>query len=463
MLDLTIIAIYLSVTLLIGIMSGKSIKNMRDYAIASKSFPIPILIATITATYIGSGMFMGMVGEIYKYGISYMLVLIAMPINIFIYGLFIAPKISAISYPITVGDIMHKHYGKPARIITGIVAAIQNIGLVGAQIMGLSYLFEHFLTIPYYLGVFISYAIVVFYSSFGGIRSVTMTDVFQFIILMIAIPTIYQVGLEKIGGISELLHHLPAGHLSLSPPKSQEWYFSATFIVSAIPLLGAGMMQRLFMSKDLSQARNSMFISGIFLIVFFVIITGIALISSALIPDITPKMVIPYIIDNVLPVGLKGFVVAGTMAVIMSSADSFLNIAGISIVHDVISPLKKNKLSDKHELLTTRILTALIGIIAMIIALNAPSLIYVAFKSDGYWASIVTIPLLAALFNIQSSPKAFIAGAVSGAIALFIYELWASTDYDMFGGIFGLAANMAVFAIITLYERNITKEPQNLQ
>jgi solute:Na+ symporter, SSS family len=453
MLDLTIVGIYLFITLIIGILASRNITNMRDYTIANKSYPTIILVATITATYIGSGMFMGMIGEVYKYGGAYVLVLLAMPLNMSIYGLFIAPRIAALSYPITIGDIMQQNYGKPARVITGLVTIITNSGFVSAQVMGLSYIFQHFLDVPYFVGVFISYAIVVTYSAFGGIKAVTMTDVLQFIILMIAIPMIMNVGIDKIGGWDEMIKIIPDSKLVIIP-ENNIWYFVASFIVTAFPILQAGVMQRIFMAQSIKQAKDSMYITAIFLLIFGAIVVGIAFVAMAINPVLEGKMIVPYLIDNILPIGLKGFAIAGAMAVIMSSADSYLNVMGIYIVHDVIKPLSKRKFSDKQELFITKISTIISGIIAIIMALSAPSVIHILFKSYGYWVAIVTMPLYAVIMNIKSSLRAFIMGAISGVCALIVYDFIAPIEYAMFSAIFAGFANFSAFSIFTYIDNN---------
>src|SRR5690606_35693241 len=92
--------------------------------------------------------------------------------------------------------------------------------------------------------------------------------------------------------------------------------------------------------------------SGIFSFPFFVITGSIGLIAYLLNPSLdTANAAIPFVMGEVLPIGIKGLVVAGIISVSMSSADSFLNSAAVCLTHDVVKPLRQTPLSDRAELL----------------------------------------------------------------------------------------------------------------
>jgi solute:Na+ symporter, SSS family len=55
-IDITIVAIYLIITLIVGIWKGRNIKSMQEYAVANRNYPVPILVATIAATWYGGGL-----------------------------------------------------------------------------------------------------------------------------------------------------------------------------------------------------------------------------------------------------------------------------------------------------------------------------------------------------------------------------------------------------------------------
>ena len=121
-------------------------------------------------------------------------------------------------------------------------------------------------------------------------------------------------------------------------------------------------VQRLFIGKDAKHVARGTMLSGIFSIPFFTIAGCIGLVALTIAPDLDPNKSLPYVVNTVLPIGLKGLVIAGIISIVMSSADSFLNSAAIAFTHDVVKPLREENLSEKHELLLSKIVTLFVGV-----------------------------------------------------------------------------------------------------
>jgi solute:Na+ symporter, SSS family len=422
MIDSIIIASYLAITLFIGIYAGRGIKTMRDFAIASKTYSTPIMVATISATLIGGESILGLSEEMYKYGIIYLVICIGFVLNSFIIAFFLSPHIVKFDYAISVGDIMHKHYGKFGRILTGAAGMVLAAGYIGGQISGMGFIFHSFFGLPHVYGIILGLGIVILYSSFGGIRAVTATDVIQFVILIVAVPMVCNVGLDMVGGFGQLIEKIPSSHLTLSPSGETPWHFVALFFLFLIPDLDPAFTQRVLMAKDVKQARNSMLITGCMELIFFILVMVISFTVLVMKPDLDPHLVVNYLIDTVLPTGIKGFVVAGMLAIIMSTADSYLNVAGISFVHDVVRPLRQTKLADKYELRLTRVSTLIIGVIALYGAINLESVMEIVLNFISFWALVIVVPLYAVIFNFKVDKRSIIACFMAYIITLFSWK-----------------------------------------
>jgi solute:Na+ symporter, SSS family len=434
MIDSIIIASYLAITLFIGIYAGRGVKTMRDFAIASKTYSTPIMVATITATIIGGESILGVSEEMFKYGLVYLVVCIGFILSSLLVAFVIVPRIKKFDYAISVGDIMYENYGKFGRIITGIAGMVLAAGYIGGQISGMGFIFHSFFGLPHVYGIILGLGIVILYSSFGGIRAVTATDVIQFIILIVAIPMLCHVGIDMVGGFEVLVSKIPESHLTLNTPVKSPWYFITLFFLFLVPFLDPAVMQRLLMTKDVKQARNAMLITCGIRVVFYILVSLIGFAALVMKPDLDPHLVVTYLIDNVIPVGIKGFVVAGMLAVIMSTADSYLNVAGISFVHDIVRPLRQTKLADKYELRLTRVSTLIIGIIAVYGAINLQSVMAIVLSFLPFWAMVVMIPLYATLFNCKVAKESMVACFVTYILTTIIWELYFKTivDFDIY-------------------------------
>jgi solute:Na+ symporter, SSS family len=323
----------------------------------------------------------------------------------------------------------------------------------------MGFIFHSFFGLPHIYGVILGLGIVILYSSFGGIRAVTATDVIQFVILIVAIPMVCHVGLDMIGGFGVLIDKIPASHLSLAPLGQSSWYFIALFLLLLTPELDPAVMQRLLMTQNVKQARDSMLITATIEFIFFILVAIISFTVLVMKPDLNPHLVVNYLIDNVLPLGIKGFVVAGMLAIIMSTADSYLNVAGISFVHDVIKPLRKTKLADKYELMLTRVSTLIIGAVALYGAVKLESVMAIVLNFITFWEIVIMIPLCAIVFNFKVAKNTIIPCFVVYIITTIVWEWHIEPTYDIGIHVPGMVIGLITFIISNYFFLNYGKQP----
>ena len=203
MIDSYIIIGYVVLVLCIGIVSSFAVSKPQDYLVASKETKFYILLPALFATIVGGGTTIGICEKIFNIGLPFIIAICGLPVYKFILARFIIPKMHRFRHCLSSGEVMCKIYdnNQKIRILTGIFACLSAIGYVGAQIAALGYLIQFMLGIDYTIGtVFIS-IVVIIYSGLGGMKSVTYTDVVQFIIMMISIPIIFWIAIDGMGGI----------------------------------------------------------------------------------------------------------------------------------------------------------------------------------------------------------------------------------------------------------------------
>lgn len=458
--DLLIILSYLLLTLAVGVYQGRNLKSMKDYAIADRKYSTPIMVCTLMATLIGGENTIGIAEKVFSEGIIYILMCAAFPLSTLIISRTAAGQIGRFDGCYSVGDIMATNFGDFGKVLTGFMGAALSLGYVAAQIGSTGFLLGYFFQIPYGVGVGIGTGLIIIYTMVGGIRSVTITDVIQLLALLVTLPIICNFGLQHFGGYTALLEHIPADKLTLSPQTISYSHYASLFLIFCIPFLDPAVIQRMLMAKDTSQIKKSLTLTAMLEIPFYMTIGLIALIALAYAPNINANNVFPFLIDEILPIGFKGLVVTGLLAVIMSTADSYLNVAGVTFVHDFLKPLMSKPLDKDKELRLTKIFTLVIGLIAIFIALKMQSIMELILSFVGIWGPVIVVPLYATLYGCKADKKTFIASITTG---LSIYVLWyvfgLESTLKLDSLIPSLVANSAVF--FTLAKRK--KSSQKLQ
>ncbi len=444
---------FLALVLIIGFFKSRKIRDMREYSIADRNYSLPVMVATMTATVIGGGSTFGIISSVFTSGIVYILISFGNPLNAALVAQFFVNKMDTFNDCISVGDIMEKFYGKNARLIAGICGALYCAAAVGGQVSAIGFIIHYFLDIPFILGIFIGCGAVILYSSFGGVKAVTATDVIQFAVLIIAIPMVCNVGLNIVGGYSALIEKIPPHLLALpNTPGAMINYFFI-FLAFSVPFLDPPHMQRLLMAKDRMQIRRTLRWSALIELPFFLVVGLIGLIAIAINPNYDANMAFPHLINTILPVGLKGVAIAGLLSVVMSTADSYLNAAGITLIHDVIKPLCKPGLSDDSELRMTKIATFILGTAATIIALSFSSIMSIILFSLNFWGPIVVIPLYMGLLGVRVSKQCFYGGILSGLGTFFLWHFFIEPSLGIGSLIPSMVANALGFAGVYYFQK----------
>ena len=453
MVDLIIVVGFLLFVLAVGIYKGRGIKTMVQYSVGNRNFPTSVLVATIFATLVGGGSTIGLAEKVYVWGLVFLLTNIGMPINKLIIAKFIAPHMNRFKKMITVGDMMASFYGKNAKVITGIAGTCVTIGYVGAQIIALGYMSQMLMDIPYEWGVIFGASIVVIYSAFGGVESVTATDVIQFAVLIIAIPTVCGIGLQKVGGVAELFARLPESHKTVFVDTHSTVKHIGLFLFWCIPFLDPSFVQRLLMAKDNRQIVNSMYASALTSLPFFIMVGLTGMVALVLYPEINPNLALPTLITDILPVGFKGFVIAGMFSVIMSTADSDLNASSITFVHDVVQPIRRVPLTDRQELFLSKIVTIVAGSSAILAALFYKNVIDLVLVAASFWAPVVLAPLILGIFGYKARNKAFLISVFCGLTTLFVCNLFLKPYIGIDGLIPSIVVNGTILYFMAYKDR----------
>jgi SSS family solute:Na+ symporter len=452
--DTLIVGLYLVVTLAIGIWSGRSIKTFRGYAINDRSTSTIALCLTIAATGIGGGSTIGVAEKAFSSGIVFPIIYLLGSLNLFFIGLFIAPKMEKyFDRAQTPGSFAGLFWGHAGEFTVSVVGLFYSLGSVAAQISAMGLIFHELLGISFELGACIGFGVLVVYSAFGGIRAVVATDTIQYVIITISMPLVAYLAIRCVGGVENLFASVPADHLTLAPMREQPMRYIPILVSFLLFLLDPAWIQRLLMGKDIRQLRKSFCISTLVMSVAFVCSAVIGLSALVLNPSISSYSAMPYVIKTLVPVGLKGLMIAGLLATIMSTADSYLNVSGVIAVGDLIRAYRGN-MSEHQMIRYSQYATLVFGVLALLVALRFKSIIDILLHFNGFWCGTVLVPLSARLLGHKSSKYAFTWAAVTGGLVVFGWILFdLEKSYSIYSFFPGMVVNTIVFFGMSAYSK----------
>ncbi len=450
MIDQLIVIFYLSIILLIGIFAGRKTKDIEVFSVAGRNIPFFLIFATISASFIGLSSTLGNAEKVFLFGITNIFALLGFSLREILIAKFIAPQMEYHANCISIGDLIGKHYGKFAKILTGLFSLFICTVILSAQITIIGYLLNLFFGIELLYGVLVGAVIMIIYSTIGGIKSVIYTHLLQFIMIAIAIPIILYFGVIQAGGWTNIISAVPQKHLSVFGDLSIVAFFSLFFSFMLGEMLLPPYVQRLLISKNPKSLSRAILLNGVLSIFIFTATGLIGLVAYVLFGNtIEAGMAIPQIVMTLLPTGIKGIVIAGTISIIMSSADAFLNSASIAITNDIMKPIFKDS-EGVGSIWTARIFTIIIGVIAILLALYIKNISDLLLNSYKFWAPIIVIPLIFAILEIKSSKEQFYQSTIAAIIGVSVWSYLLHEPFEINGLIIGFITSTLVFISVRL-------------
>ncbi|MEM7589120.1 MAG: sodium:solute symporter family protein [Myxococcota bacterium] len=454
--DAAVVALYFCTTLLIGLFTSRGISTVQQYVLGDrKQYSTWTLSVALFATVVGGATTIGQASKIFAEGLVWLVsgFGLSLALGRFVTALWIAPAMRRrFDRELSVGEIMNTLYGKPARVVTGIAAATASLGFVGAQMGAMGMVFHSFFPLSAEAGIAIACGLVVIYACLGGIRSVTTTDIWQFAVLAMALPLLAYQAIAHAGGLHALFQHVPSGHLTVLGRPDWQKHLSV-FVLMAIPYLGPAYVQRLLMTRDAAQARDCMLVSTVVQVILSVLIALIALGMVATNSQLNPALTLPHAVDAWLGFGLKGLGIASLFAVTMSTADSYLHVAAVSLVHDVVQPLRRVAMPDDKELIWMRVATLILGFGSMWAAISYKSIVGLLLASLSFWVPIVLPPLFAGIFGYRLGVQAFCLAATAGALTTWGWQQTCLEVTSIAPTLPGLLANALVLWMVYLWRK----------
>lgn len=383
--------------------------SITDYIVMGRSLTLPMFTATLVATWYG-GIF-GVTELAFSDGIyNFVTQGVFWYITYIIFALFLVGKIAKYS-AITLPELVGQMFGPISEKIAGVFNLFNVLPIAYAMSLGL---FIQALTgLGFELSVMIGTLFVSVYSMFGGFRSVVYSDFIQFFVMCCSVALVLGFSIGSFGGLSFLLENLPAKYFSPISDKS----ISTTLVwglIAASTLVDPNFYQRCFAAKNPATAKKGIFIATAIWICFDLCTTFGAMYARAIIPDSSPKYGYLIYAIQLLPNGLRGFFLAGIVATILSTLDSYLNIASNTISYDLLK-LKENK-----TIWIARLSTLVVAGISIAMAFVFDGSIRSVWKTLGsYSAGCLLLPIMIGYMKPKFiKDKSFALGSICGVIGI---------------------------------------------
>lgn len=380
----------LVIIFVVGIWSGKYVRSsnsfLQEYFLGGRNLGGFVLAMTMTATYGSASSFIGGPGAAYDIGLGWVLLAMSQVVTGYFVLMILGKKFAIVTRKynaVTLVDFLKERYkSKWVVLISAFSIVIFLFSAMAAQWIGGARLIESLVGISYTSALFIFALSVLIYVTIGGFRAVALTDAIQGTIMFVGTLILLIATIIAGGGISTIITDLSTENPNLITPFGADGSLSPQYVSSFWILVGVGVVAlpqiavRAMSYKNARSMHRALIIGTIVVGVIMLNMHLIGVFARPILPGIeVGDKVMPLIALETLPNWLAGIVLAAPMAAIMSTVDSLLLLVSSAIVKDLyLNYVKPDASIDTVKRMSIGI-TAVLGVIIFIMALNPPDLI----------------------------------------------------------------------------------------
>ena len=463
-LPLIIVFAYLIGMLVVGFVVGKlKIKNSQDYMVAGRRMGLFMVAFSLSANNIGGGSTVGLANKAFgNWGMSAIWYVLAASVAMIPLAYF-APKIRK-TMAVTIPEVVERRFGKWSSTFTAVLNILALFCLTSSQIAASGSVISVLTGIPLNVCLLIAGLVVILYTTMGGMIADQISDLIQFLIILVGLAIATPIVISKAGGWAAISAKLPASQLSFTKIG---WLviFGYIFNYFCTFLSGPEMISRFESAKDEKTAQRASLLSGVLMAVMAIVPTLLGLAALALkdqLPGVQGSNALMTVTSKYAPGFITGLVSAAIISATMSSADSNLLCMSTMLINDIWRKyFVKGDIPDKKVIFMTRACNVLFCAIAMCISLFGVNIITMntfafAIRCAGPFAAYglgMVVP--------KATKASGGASIITGTIAVVVWQIIGKGDFflGILPVVFGCAIGTITFFVVNWIQWKQGVEP----
>ena len=439
---LTLVIVYLLVTIAIGLMAAKRVQNSSDFAIAGRHLPMAMIVTTTFATWFGSETVLGIPAKFVNgglhgvvedpFGAGFCLIFV---------GLFFAGKLYRMTL-LTISDYFRERYGRTVEVVCSLIIMVSYLGWVSAQVTALGLVFNLLSNgvVSLELGMVIGVASILAYTLFGGMWSVAITDFIQMIILVVGLTILAVFAAGQAGGADKVMA------LAVSQDMFKFWpepnmkdilfFFASAITIMLGSIPQQDVFQRVMSANSIKAATRGPVIGGVCYILFafvpmFLVVSAMLIMpdqAAALIAD-DPQKVLPTLVMTQMPFVMQVLFFGALLSAIKSCASATLLAPSVTFTENVWRQFHPHQ-SDQQELRAMRVTVLVFSMLVLGYAIRMQGTSIYEMVSGAYQVPLVGafVPLTFGLYWKRATTQGAIFALVLGLLTWGLFLVTPAGD-----------------------------------
>ncbi|MFH8620491.1 sodium:solute symporter [Streptomyces vietnamensis] len=454
--DYTVIVLYLAGMLAMGWWGMRRAKSKSEFLVAGRRLGPWMYSGTMAAIVLGGASTIGGVGLGYKYGLSGAWMVFAIGLGLLALSVFFSARIARLKV-YTVSEMLDLRYGGKAGVISGVVMWAYTLMLAVTSTIAYATIFDVLFDLPRTLAIVLGGTIVVAYSTLGGMWSITITDMVQFVVKTIGVLLLLlPIAVIKAGGFEGMREALPTSYFE-PLGIGGETIFTYVLIYTFGMLIGQDIWQRVFTARTDRVAKWGGTVAGTYCLAYALAGAVIGTAAKVLYPKLpSADDAFATIVKDELPMGVRGLVLAAALAAVMSTSSGALIACATVANNDIWSRLRgavaKRDENDHDEVKGNRLFILIMGVAVILIAIALNDVVQALTVAYNLLVGGLLVPILGGLLWRRGTVQGALAAVTVGGLAV-IGLMWTYGILANEPVYYGLLASLAAYVIVSLATR----------
>ncbi|MFI1471144.1 sodium:solute symporter [Streptomyces wuyuanensis] len=455
--DYAVIVVYLAGMLAMGWWGMRRAKSKSEFLVAGRRLGPSMYSGTMAAIVLGGASTIGGVGLGYKYGLSGAWMVFTIGLGLLALSIFFSARIARLKV-YTVSEMLDLRYGGRAGLITGVVMWAYTLMLAVTSTIAYATIFDVLFDMNRTVAIILGGSIVVAYSTLGGMWSITLTDMVQFVVKTIGVLLLLlPIAVVKAGGFAEMKAQLPTEYFAPFGIGG-ETIFTYVLIYTFGMLIGQDIWQRVFTARDDKVARWGGTVAGTYCLAYALAGAVIGTAAKVLYPNLAnADDAFATIVKDELPLGVRGLVLAAALAAVMSTSSGALIACATVANNDIWQRLRgavtRRADGEAHdEVKGNRMFILVMGIAVIGIAIALNNVVEALTVAYNLLVGGLLVPILGGLLWKRGTVYGALTSVVVGGVAV-IALMWKFGILANEPIYYGLLASLVTYVAVSLATR----------
>jgi solute:Na+ symporter, SSS family len=424
---LAILIAYAAFMVLLGVVAGRRVDTTEGFFVAKRALGPGLLFATLLAANIGAGSTIGAAALGYSNGLAAWWWVGSAGVGSLVLAFWIGPRMRREAAALglnTVGDYLEHRYSPAVRTVVATLLWLGTLAILAGQLIALSTLLTAVVGAPKWLGCVLGGLVITIYFTAGGLTSSAWVNVMQLCVKLVGFALALPLALGHAGGWSAVVARLdvPNEYWSLWKSGTSGWMYlvllAPAFVVSP------GLLQKVFGARDDHTVRLGTGLNALGLLAFAFVPPVLGILARSLHPSLAdPQLALPTLLVRDLPMAVGALGLAALFSAELSAADAILFMLATSLSQDLYRRIVNPTASDERVLRVARLAAIGGGVLAVLLALVAGTIIGALSFFYSVLGVCLFVPVVGGLYLRRLGRRDALAAIVGGMVVMLAVQL----------------------------------------